>query len=302
MNKPVTTIIDKNLCTGCGLCVRVCPSDTISLMNKKAEITGDTSLNCGHCEAVCPENAVRVEGNDPHQLEFFNFTQPQTWIKFGDYDVSSLVHLMRSRRSCRNYKNKEVDITLLQDLVKAGTCAPSGTNCQLWTFTILPDRDSVLKFGEKILGFFKKLNSMSEKKWLRKFLKIAKKPQLEDYYNNYYQRVKDKIDEFEASGADSLFHGAASAILVGSKPGASCPAEDALLATQNILLTAHAMGLGTCLIGFGTEALKNDPSIKKYINVPENEKIYSVIAVGYPDEKYMKCCERKKIEPSVVRL
>ncbi len=53
-------------------------------------------------------------------------------------------------------------------------------------------------------------------------------------------------------GKDLLFHGAPAAIIVASKEEASCPSEDSLLATQNILLGAHSLGLGTCLVGFAT--------------------------------------------------
>ena len=44
---------------------------------------------------------------------------------------------------------------------------------------------------------------------------------------------------------------------VATAPGASSPKEDALLASQNILLAAHAMGLGTCLIGFAVGGTTN---------------------------------------------
>lgn len=302
MNKTVTTTINEDLCIGCGLCVEVCPSETISIIDKKAKITGDESICCGHCEAICPENAIKVEFTDQSQISFANFSTKNGWIKPGEFDTENLIHLMRSRRSCRNYKDKEVDISILEDLVKIGTTAPSGTNCQMWTFTILPDRGSVLKFGTRVLKFFKKLNSMAEKAWLRKLMSMAGKTELNDYYEGYYERVAEKIKEFEEDGNDSLFHGAVSAIIIGSEPGASCPAEDALLASQNILLGAHSMGLGTCLIGFAVEAMKNDKGIKETINVPKNERIYSVIAVGYPDEKYQECCGRRKIKPRIVKL
>ena len=49
--------------------------------------------------------------------------------------------------------------------------------------------------------------------------------------------------EWEQNGRDLLFHGATAVIVVASKPGGSNPKEDALLATQNILLAAHSMGL-----------------------------------------------------------
>lgn len=79
--------------------------------------------------------------------------------------------------------------------------------------------------------------------------------------------------------------------------GASCPAEDALFATQNILLAAHSMGLGSCLIGFAVEAMKRDPSIKRAVGVPDEEVVYAVIALGYPDEIYQRVTGRKKVTP-----
>lgn len=104
------------------------------------------------------------------------------------------------------------------------------------------------------------------------------------------------LEEWEVSGKDRLFHGATAAIIVGSKPGASCPTEDALLATQNILLAAHSMGLGSCLVGFAVSTLKESPAIKRSIGIPDDETVYSVIALGYPDESYEAVAGRKKAE------
>jgi nitroreductase len=201
---------------------------------------------------------------------------------------------MRSRRSCRNYKEKQVERNILEDLVKMGITAPSGTNSQGWTFTILPTRDSVLVLANQIARYFKELNNMAEKSYLRFFMKMAGNRELDFYYKNHYERVKETLSEWENNGRDRLFHGATSAIIVGYKPGATCPAEDALLATQNILLGAHSMGLGSCLIGFAVSAIKRDPKIKLTVGVPADEKVYAVIALGWPDEKYFGLAGRKK--------
>jgi nitroreductase len=75
--------------------------------------------------------------------------------------------------------------------------------------------------------------------------------------------------------------------------GASCAAEDALLASQNIVLAAHTMGLGTCLVGFAVEAMKRDLSIQESIGIPRNETVYSVIAIGRPDVSYVRPAGRK---------
>ena len=295
IDRTVTTVIDAEKCNGCELCVKVCPSGTISMQDGKAWVTGDRSLQCGHCMAVCPVDAVRVGAIDPHSLTFDNFDLKHRWLPHGDFDTDHLVQLMASRRSCRNYTDQLVDRSILTDLVKIGTTAPSSTNCQKWTFTVLPDRSAVNEFGQRFGLFFKKLNRLAEKRLICKALKLIGKPALEDYYREFYPSVKEGLKAYELHGRDLLFHGAPAVIVVATRPGGSGRMEDALLATQNILLAAHSMGLGTCLIGFAVEAMKYDTSIQQFITIPAEETVCSVIAIGYPDEKYESLTGRKKV-------
>ncbi len=294
MNRTVTTVIDTGKCIGCGLCVEVCPYGTISMEGEKAVVSGVRSMSCGHCAAVCPADAIRVNAIDKESAGFATFTADDAWLPHGEYDTVQLVRLMSSRRSCRNFRDLPVNRALLDDLVKIGITAPSGTNSQLWTFTMLPTRKAVLNLGERVATFFKKLNRMSEKRYLRHFLKLIGKPELDEYFRGYHDSVEEALAKWDNSGIDKLFHGATAAMVIGSKPGASCPGEDALLASQNILLAAHSMGLGTCLIGFAVEAMKQDITIKRFLGIPDDEQVYSVIALGYPDEKYQRTAGRKK--------
>jgi nitroreductase/NAD-dependent dihydropyrimidine dehydrogenase PreA subunit len=299
MDRIVTTIIDPEKCTGCGACISVCPSRTLSLEDGRARVTGDASLGCGHCEAVCPAGAVRVAALSPEALQFRTLRPDLSWLPFGRFDADELVRLMASRRSCRNYTDAAVDPAVLEDLVHVGVTAPSGTNSQKWTFTLLPQPEDVRAFGERVGRFFERLNRTAEKRWLRRLLKWIGRPELDTYYRDYYATVREALRQYREDGIDRLFHSAAAAIIVGSQPGASCSAEDALLATQNILLAAHAMGLGTCLIGFAVAAMKKDPSIGRFLEIPEGEAVHAVIALGHPDETYLRAAGRK---PFVLRL
>ena len=82
------------------------------------------------------------------------------------------------------------------------------------------------------------------------------------------------------------------------RPEASCGAEDALLATQNILLAAEGLDLGTCLIGFAVEAMQRDPSIGRKIGLDPDETTHAVIALGHPAIRYQRPAHRK---PVVIR-
>lgn len=296
LNRKITTVIDQDKCNGCGICVKVCPADTISMVQEKAKITGSFSLGCGHCESACPVGAIKVESLDDESINFSTFDMNNKWSAPGKYDLPDLVRLMASRRSCRNYKDKEIDKQVLEDLVKIGCTSPSGSNEQVWKFTILPDRRSVTAFAKQVASFFQRLNKQSENLIIRKGLKLIGKPELDNYYMNYHDVVEDRLKRYKEQGVDGLFHSAPAVIVVSTGPGLSTPKEDAILATQNILLAAHAMGLGTCLIGLAIAAMYNDKSLPGFIGLSKNENPHTVIAIGYPDEKYHTVIRRKMPE------
>src|SRR5208283_1132092 len=289
--------IDGDLCNGCGLCITVCPTGTISLIEGKATVSGGESIFCGHCEAVCPQKAIHVTTIDEEMSRYETFTSEKQWVPPGKYNTSALVQLMASRRSCRCFTHQSVHRAMLEDLVKIGITAPSGTNSQSWTFTILPTRKSVAYFAKQISSFFEKLNTTAEKTMLRLFLKLIGKGELDVYYHSYYPKVKDALEEWHRSGKDQLFHGSTAAILVGSKPGASCAVEDALLATQNILLAAHSMGLGSCLIGYAVAAMKKETSIQQSIGIPLEEKIMQLLPLDIPTKSISVLPGARKVTP-----
>ncbi len=50
--------VNKDLCTGCGICVDTCPLDAIELKNDIAVINNDNCSNCRACESECPIEAI----------------------------------------------------------------------------------------------------------------------------------------------------------------------------------------------------------------------------------------------------
>jgi nitroreductase/NAD-dependent dihydropyrimidine dehydrogenase PreA subunit len=287
--------INEEACIGCGRCADVCPVDTLGMENGKARVIGARCIACGHCAAVCGPAAILVEGIDPHSLDLKTLQVPATWLPYGQGNAAELVRLMRSRRSCRHYTEQAVDRTVLEDLVRIGTSAPSATNSQTWTFTALPTRSAVEALAADIGRFFKRLNRAAANPLIRGVLALLGKPELSAYYRRQYASVQRKIAEWEESGRDPLFHEAPAVIVIASRPGGAMPQDDALLATQNILLAAHAMGLGTCLIGYAVAAMQRDPAIQKNLGIPAEETVHSVIALGHPAGAFARCAGRKPL-------
>ena len=53
--------VDSDKCAGHQKCVRVCPTDAITVNDWKAEINEELCLGCGVCVTVCPERAITLE-------------------------------------------------------------------------------------------------------------------------------------------------------------------------------------------------------------------------------------------------
>jgi heterodisulfide reductase subunit A len=56
---PLIAMVDEDVCTGCGICVEVCPYEARTLNERKriAEVNDALCTGCGNCIASCPSNA-----------------------------------------------------------------------------------------------------------------------------------------------------------------------------------------------------------------------------------------------------
>lgn len=67
-HSPMVAKVSPNLCTGCGMCVDVCPYEAISLKNDKAEVNEVLCEGCGTCSATCLRAAIQVKNITPYQI------------------------------------------------------------------------------------------------------------------------------------------------------------------------------------------------------------------------------------------
>ena len=174
--------------------------------------------------------------------------------------TKELEKIIRERRSIRKYKKDPVSKELVEKVLSAGLWAPSGKNLQNWRFFIVTEekRDAYLKY--------------SQKSWLgiKDFLQQKLKPSLYEFTERFFYTLGDapimifcytKNDEHERCLTS-----------VGS----------VYMAVQNILLSAHAHSLGTCVMGAPLE-IKSE--VDEFIGREKVEglELLCGITLGWPD-------------------
>ena len=131
-------VVDIEACVGCGKCVKVCPGGILRLNpSQKAEIADFKEFGwngcwkCEHCLAVCPMGAISIFGH-----------RPENSLPMVDCTIAApaMDSLIANRRSCRRYKDKNVDTAVINDMLGRLSGAPNGGNKQQVEFTLIDDR------------------------------------------------------------------------------------------------------------------------------------------------------------------
>ncbi len=83
--------IDKESCTGCGICIDECPVDAILMKVSEAEINMVECIRCGVCHDVCPQGSVR---HDSEKTNDIIRTNVETTMKY----MAMCARLLRDTR------------------------------------------------------------------------------------------------------------------------------------------------------------------------------------------------------------
>ena len=67
---PLIAMVDEDACTGCGICVEICPYEARTINERKriAEVNDALCVGCGGCIAACPSNASTHKNFTKKQL------------------------------------------------------------------------------------------------------------------------------------------------------------------------------------------------------------------------------------------
>ncbi|MCR4926238.1 MAG: nitroreductase family protein, partial [Clostridiales bacterium] len=247
--------VNEEKCVGCSSCVKDCPAKVLYIENSKAKVKDGACIDCGHCFAVCPSNAVSMKN--------YNCEDCHAVTSMAELDSETLLNAMKSRRTIRQYKDKEVEPEKIEKILEAGRYSPTGANSQNVAYTILGSKQNDLEkecvkmfrtgvglggiFSSDLKGFF-----------------------VDD--NFFFKKAPLVI---VVSGKDEV---------------------NASLASAYMEIMAESLGLGVLYSGFFVGCSRINPKIKSMLELPKGHKAVTCMIIGYPDVKYQRIAPRKPLK------
>ena len=77
-----------------------------------------------------------------------------------------------NRKSIRSFKDIQVPIEDINEMIKAATYAPSGKNIQNWHFVIVRNKEKIVAMSEAIIHKAEELTKNIDKEEAKKFNKM----------------------------------------------------------------------------------------------------------------------------------
>jgi nitroreductase len=164
---------------------------------------------------------------------------------------------IHTRRSVRAYSPHALEVATIRALLDAAVRAPTAMHGEPWAFVIVQDRHVLKRLSDRAKVLF-----------------------AEEARRVHLDRGGHALDIFSHPDFN-IFYDASTLIVICGEPVGPFVAADCWLAAENLMLAAHAMGLGTCVIGSALLAL-DEPGAKSELGIPNSFSAMAAIIAGVP--------------------
>lgn len=166
--------------------------------------------------------------------------------------MNEVIQSILDRRSVRVYSDEQIKQEDLDLILKSGLYAPSGCNMQPWHFTVVQNKNLI-----------NELNIETKKELLK--------------------CGNERFENYAKNEAFDIFYNASTTIVISGEKAALTPQVDCAAATENMILAADSLGIGSCWIGLITFLFRSEQGEKfmQKLEIPDAYEPYYAITLGY---------------------
>ncbi len=155
---------------------------------------------------------------------------------------------IKTRRSVRDYKGKEVPEEKIKEIISLTKYCPSAKNIQPLKYIVVTNKEMIAELSKTVID----------------------------------EAEKQGRTGFRDLG-DPIFYNAPAVIFIVAPEDNKWIVHDGSIAAAAIMLIANDMGLATCSIGYARYLMESADARKK-LGISENNKLVYTLVLGYPAE------------------
>jgi|SRR6267143_597192 len=191
----------------------------------------------------------------------------------------TLLEGINTLRSVRQFKPDRVSSEDIKTVLEAASKAASGGNTQPWEFIVVQDPRVKARLT---------------------------KPMLDPWMKHVWSAMDSRMREVNNEAKEMLQNTENVPVIIYCclDLNRAIKIEEIRYASiypavQNLMLAAHALGLGTCLTVHGSTANTGEQEVKEILGVPDYVKICCLVYMGYPRGRHSS--PRRKRVSSFIR-
>jgi nitroreductase len=171
--------------------------------------------------------------------------------------ASAVRDAIYARRSVRSYTGEKLTEAAVRELLAAAVRAPTAIHEEPWQFLIVQNDATLRQLSDRAKALFAGEVSRLHLDRDSRALEVFSQPDF------------------------NVFYDAGTLIVICARPMGPFVVADCWLAAENLMLAAHALGLGSCVIGSAVGAL-NAPEVKRELGIPADSTAVAPVIVGTP--------------------
>mgnify|MGYP001551756005 CR=1 FL=1 len=284
--------INSENCTGCLRCVNICPRGVLVAEKNSGKtipavsaIREDLCLECGHCTAICGENALQI-----------NMLNPEKFLPLNGSDITSdqVLALLKQRRSVRRYKNQEIPIKLLRQIIQACDCAPTGSGRPTTSVIIISSKNILRELSGHIYDFYEKLEKGLSNPVIRFFMKKRMGQNKLATLRDFVMPGMHWFIKWYRSGRNNeILRDCPVLMLFLSPVNEPVGSENCLITAFHAILMAQTLDVGTCFNDLIPPACNRTKEIRQLLEIPEDREVYAAVTLGLPKYRFKSVPPRK---------
>lgn len=281
----ITLSVNTETCIECGKCVKVCPAGIFKQFAPATTVeiqSIESCIGCGHCASACPSGSVIHSLFPPESVHAIDYSALPT--------PEQILLLCRARRSNRAFSKKPVPEHELDMILEAAHLAPTGSNAQNVSFTVVTDPEKIKMVADFTIETFYSIARKLQNPILKPLLKIVM-PGVYKYLPAFV-RLKAAND----NGDDQILRGATTLIFIHTPKSSRLGVMDCNLAYQNGSLMAQTLSVSQFYLGFVCMAIKQQGKGELARRLGIDGEINAAMGLGMPIFNFPNYVDRSAIE------